>query len=117
MRAASTTFPAGGGRGGLDFSYRFKYPFIVDTNFHLSLGIDSPIIARGLWLKDAYRYSDYEPAKIPSSASSPPLIPRQRGTNHQRLRMPACLDQIQRKDRDFAKGLNGNVYFNISVAC
>jgi len=73
MRAASTMSPAGGGiGGGLDFSYRFKYPFIVDTNFHLSLGVDSPIIAHALWLKDAYRYSDYEPAEIPGSASPPP---------------------------------------------
>lgn len=38
--------PAGVGIGsGLDFSYRFKHPFIINTNFHLSSGVDSPIIA------------------------------------------------------------------------
>ncbi|TVM04264.1 MAG: hypothetical protein CV087_01085 [Candidatus Brocadia sp. WS118] len=73
MRAAPAMSPAGGGiGGGLDFSCRFKYPFILDTNFHYYLGVDSPIIASTPWFKNVYRYSDYEPAKIPGSASPPP---------------------------------------------
>ncbi|OOP55851.1 MAG: hypothetical protein AYP45_12290 [Candidatus Brocadia carolinensis] len=66
-------FPAGGGiRGGLDFSYRFKYPFIMDTNFHLSPGVDFPTLAIVPWFKNAYRFSDYEPDEIPGYAGPPP---------------------------------------------
>lgn len=36
---------AEGIEGELDFFYRFKYLFIMDTNFRLSLGVNSPIIA------------------------------------------------------------------------
>lgn len=36
----------------------------MDTNIHLSPGVDLLIIVSAPWCKNAYRYSDYAPAKI-----------------------------------------------------